>query len=66
MTWDNNTAPVVGGPGLEMEPGTIYKFENAGVSLLRVNSGGIYPVNANTAFQLIATTNTSLLVTFCD
>lgn len=65
-TWDNNTAPVVGGPGLEFEPGVIYRFENAGNNLLRVRSAGIYQVNAKTAFQFIATASTSMLVTFSD
>jgi hypothetical protein len=70
VTWDNNTAPVVGGPGLELEQGIIYKFENAGPALLfnptPSTALAFYPFNAQSAFQLIATANTSLLVTFSD
>ena len=70
VTWDNNTAPVVGGPGLELEQGIIYKFENAGPALLYnpTPSGSLafYPFNAASAFQFIATANTSLLVAFSD
>jgi hypothetical protein len=66
-TWDNNTAPVVGGPGLEFENnGTIYLFENAGVTMLRRKASGIYQVNALSAFQFIATADTSMIVTFSD
>lgn len=65
-TWDNNTAPVVGGPGAEFEPGVIYRFENAGVKLLRAQASGLYLVNAKSAFQFIATGNTTMLVTFSD
>ena len=73
VTWDNNTAPVVGGPGLELEPGTIYQFGNCGPTCfpyqLGVGSGrttGIYQVNAGGAFQFIATANTVMLMTFTD
>lgn len=67
-TWDNNTAPVVGGPGLEFEPGTIYKFENAGATLMIVGgrSTGIYRCDPKTAFQFIATANTVMNVAFSD
>lgn len=66
MTFDNVTAPVVGGPGMELEPGTIYKFESAGESLLRLNSGGIYPCPVTSAFQLIAVGNTVMNCWFAD
>jgi hypothetical protein len=69
LTWDNNTAPVVGGPGMELETGTIYKFENAwNGRLLTVlgSSAGNYQVNIGSAFQFIATANTTLLVWFSD
>jgi hypothetical protein len=70
MTFDNNTAPVVGGPGIELEPGTIYKFEEAGESLLR---GGIkfgdqasFTVNSLSAMQFIATAATVINFHFSD
>lgn len=69
ITWDNNTAPVVGGPGLELEQGTIYKFENAGVNLLYSPTSAtqtLYPFNAGSAFQLIAAANTTILVAYSD
>jgi hypothetical protein len=69
LTWDNNTAPVVGGPGMELETGTIYKFENAwNGRLLSVlgNAGGKYNVDPKSAFQFIAAANTTLLVFFSD
>jgi len=66
MTWDNNTAPVVGGPGYELLAGQSVKFENAGLSLLRPQSSGIHQVNSLTAFQFIATAATVLLVHFSD
>lgn len=70
LTWDNNTAPVVGGPGLELQPGTVYKFENAWASGLLTDGvnarAGKWPVNALSAFQFIAAANTTLLVTFTD
>jgi len=73
VTWDNNTAPVVGGPGLELEPGTIYQFGNCGPTCfpyaLVTGSGkasGIYQVNAGGAFQFIAVAATVLLITFTD
>ena len=56
ITWDNNTAPVVGGPGFELNPGASVKFEHAGTHLLRGQAnGGAYPVNAASAIQLIGT-----------
>jgi len=68
MTWDNNTTPVVGGPGLELEQGTVYQFGNAGPSLM-IDGGktaGFYQVSNLTAFQLIAAANTTCLITFTD
>jgi hypothetical protein len=66
FTWDNNTAPVVGGPGFELLPGLTIRFENAGVSLLRPKATGTYQVNALTAIQFIATAATVLLVHFSE
>lgn len=68
VTWDNNTAPVVNGPGMEMVPGITYKFESAGPSLMIPGgkSVGLYQVNAKTAFQFIATANTVMQVSFSD
>ncbi len=66
MTWDNNTVPVVGGPGMELELGVIYRFENAGDALLRPNATPNYLVNAGTAFQLIAAAGTAVNVFFAD
>jgi hypothetical protein len=72
VTWDNNTAPVVGGPGLELEPGTIYQFGNCGPTLFpnglsgAGKSTGIYQVNALGAMQFIAAANTVMLVHFTD
>ena len=68
ITWDNNTAPVVGGPGLELEPGTIYQFGNAGPTLIPYGgkTNGPYVVNSLSAIQLIATANTTLLAAFTD
>src|SRR5216684_2376405 len=74
LTWDNVTAPVVGGPGMELEPGIIYKFENAGDVLLRggykMTSGSSatahYNVDPKTAFQIIAVGATVLLIWFSD
>lgn len=66
FTNDNNTAPVVGGPGGELQPGLIYKFENAGQHMLRAGMTGDYPTNAGTAFQFIAAAATNMLVWFND
>ncbi len=66
VTFDNTTAPVVGGPGMEMLPGVVYKFENAGDVMLRPNATGNYLVNAGTAFQFIATAATNLNIFFAD
>ena len=66
FTWDNNTAPVVGGPGYELNPGQSIKFENAGLNLLRPKSAGFYQVNALTAIQFIAVAATVILVNFSD
>jgi hypothetical protein len=74
LTWDNVTTPVVGGPGMELEPGIIYKFENSGDVLLRggykmtdgTSPTARYQVNAKTAFQIIAAGATVLLIWFSD
>ncbi len=74
MTWDNVTTPVVGGPGMEMEQGVVYEFENAGEVLLKggyqmlngVNQTPRYVVNAKTAFQFIAIAATDLNLWFSD
>lgn len=60
ITWDNNTAPVVGGPGYELNPGQWVKFEHAGTHLLRgPNARGAYPVASGSALQLIGTAATT-------
>jgi hypothetical protein len=66
VTWDNNTAPVVGGPGREVQPGQILELWNAGVTLLRPRSVGIYQVNNLTAIQLISAAAIPLQIWFCD
>ena len=66
LSWDNNTAPVVGGPGMELQIGVVYPFEFAGDMLLRPNAVGDYLVNAGTAFQLIAAAGTFCNIWFCD
>lgn len=65
MTSDNNTAPVVGGPGDELNPGVVWKFDLAN-SLLTPQTDTEFPTDAKSAFQFIAAGNTSLLVTFAD
>lgn len=73
LTWDNVTAPAVGGPGMEMQLGAIYKFENAGDVLLRggykmqsIDGSAKYAVDAKTAFQFIAVAATDILLWFSD
>ncbi len=68
ITWDNNTAPVIGSTtGFEMIPGLSYAFENCGPTLLAPGSGTTYPVNAATAFQLISSQpTTAIAVNFSD
>lgn len=66
LTFSNVTAPVVGGPGMELQKGVVYTFENAGDSLLRPQTVGDYPVDAGTAFQLIAAAPTNISVWFAD
>lgn len=65
-TADNNTTPVVLGPGLVLVPGQSVKFEMAD-ELLRARTTGDYLVDAKSAFQFIASVNPSiLLVHFFD
>jgi len=68
ITWDNNTAPVVGGPGFELSPGGTLKFENAGCALIQnpIPTGGAYPVNSLSAIQVIAVAATNLLLSYSD
>lgn len=68
VTWDNNTTPVVGGPGAELAPGATWKFESAAAALMlaKGKTTGIYQVNVKTAFQFIATAETVMLVSFSD
>lgn len=66
VTIDNNTAPVVGGPGYEIVAGGQLKLELAGDGLLATKVGGDYPVAAGSAIQLIATANTAVLVNFAE
>lgn len=62
---DNNTAPVVGGPGIPLAAGEALKFENC-QELLRPRASGPYPVNAKTAFQFISAAAQVLHVHFFD
>jgi hypothetical protein len=70
VTIDNNTAPVVGGPGIEIPIGTSRVFEGAGEILLQSGKkfGDVAPftVNALTAFQIIALLATAINITFYD
>jgi hypothetical protein len=70
ITWDNNTAPVVGGPGMEVNPGAMVKFEQASDVLLQGSKkfGDVAPftVNALSAIQIIATAATVVLITYSD
>ncbi len=68
ITWDNNTAPVVGGPGFELNPGGTLKFENAGCGIMHnsIPSGGAYPINSLSAIQVIAVAATNLLLSYSD
>jgi hypothetical protein len=66
VTWDNNTAPVVGGPGAEIVPGGQMAMELAGDACLAQKGGPYYPVAAGSAIQLIATANTPVLANFSE
>lgn len=66
VTIDNNSAPVVGGPGYEIVAGGQLKLELAGDGLLATKTGGDYPVAAGSAIQLIATAATAVLVNFAE
>lgn len=66
MTWDNRTTPVALGPGIELVPGKEQWFYNAGTTILRAKTIGLYQVPATSAIQLIASGATPLLVTFSD
>ena len=58
VTADNTTAPVVGGPGLEISAGQSLRLDNELALIQDAN------VNALTAIQVIATGNTTMLVHF--
>jgi hypothetical protein len=68
LTWDNNTVPVVGGPGLECTPGSTTTFEHAEAMLTPSLAGGAstYIVNALSSIQIIATAATVVLLTYSD
>lgn len=67
ITWDNNTAPVVGGPGLEIGPGGAIKFEHAECLLTPTPaSATTYIVNSLTAIQIIAAAATPVLLNYSD
>jgi hypothetical protein len=68
ITWDNNTAPVVGGPGLELNPGGLVKFEHAEALLTPSKTGAAstYLVHSLSSIQIIAAAATVLLLTYSD
>src|SRR4029077_2037793 len=65
VTWDNNTTPVVGGPGAEVVAGGQLKFELGGDALLAAKIGA-YPVAAGSAIQVIAVAATVILANFSE
>lgn len=65
LSWDNNTAPVVGGPGLEINPGGYAKFEHA-ENLLTPHSRDTYLVNSLSSIQIIAAAATAVLLNYSD
>ncbi len=70
ITTDNNTAPVVGGPGIELNPGGTLKLDAASEILLEGGKkyGDVAPftVNALSAIQIIATAATPVLLNYFD
>lgn len=68
VTWDNNTAPAVGGPGLEINPGCYAKFEHAEALLTPTLAGGAstYVVDALSSIQIIAAAATVVLLHYTD
>lgn len=70
VTTDNNTTPVVGGPGIEVAPGATLKLDAAGEIFLRGSQkyGDVAPftVNALSAIQIIATAATVVLLNYFD
>jgi hypothetical protein len=66
FTWDNNTAPAVGGPGFELAAGMQVQFEVVGDTFYSHGPGDKIAINAGSALQFIATANTTLNVTFSD
>lgn len=70
VSTDNNTAPVVGGPGIEVNPGSTLKLDAAGEILLRGSKpfGDVAPftVNSLSAIQIIATAATAVLLHYFD
>lgn len=63
LSVDNVTTPVAGdgGPGIELQPGVVYPFENAGPLLSNPGAGKPYQINASSAFQLVATTASQVI-----
>lgn len=69
LSVDSVTTPVAGdgGPGIELQPGVVYPFENAGPLLSNPGTGKPYQINAGSAFQLVATTASQVIsVWFAD
>jgi hypothetical protein len=70
ITTDNNTAPVVGGPGIELVPGATLKIDSGFEIFLEGGKkyGDVAPftVNALSAIQIIATGATVVLLNYFD
>jgi hypothetical protein len=70
VTLDNNTTPVVGGPGIEIVAGTTLKLDGAGEILLRggkpFGDQAPFTVNALSAIQVISTAAIVVNVTYLD
>ena len=65
LSWDNNTAPVVGGPGLEIKPGDTVIFEHA-EALLTPHALDTYKVDNLSSLQFIAVAATVILLNYSD
>jgi hypothetical protein len=70
VSTDNNTTPVVGGPGIEVAPGATLKLDSASEIFLQGSKkfGDVVPftVNALSSIQIIATVATAVLLHYFD